>query len=288
VSLVADTRAHLADAVRRRAATTGRPPRLAYTHYFIESDGLHSRIHLQNFYSTFWPQVHEPALAHITAFDSEGRGQGSTTRSIPPFGSLFLELSELLRELGSRAPEGMVAIDLEPAAAVAEQFHELPDADQVEVKTPFWMAYYDDDENFMYVHSIDTLGGEVFGAPALLRWSMTRHVGQGERWRSWRLLEATRLADLQIVCMNTSPERRATCVGVYSGDDAITLYQQDVELAPRAVARVRVPAEELRAWPARHPDLLHARIGLDPLLTANGKPYVLMRYAGGPPSLHHG
>jgi hypothetical protein len=30
------------------------------------------------------------------------------------------------------------------------------------------------------------------------------------------------------------------------------------------------------------------RIGLDPLLTTNGKPYVIMRYGGGPLSLHHG
>ena len=37
---------------------------------------------------------------------------------------------------------------------------------EVEIKTPFWMAYYDATENFMYVHSIDTLGGEVFGTTA--------------------------------------------------------------------------------------------------------------------------
>lgn len=288
MSVVADTRARLADAARRRAALSGRPPRFAYTHYFIEAEGFHSRIHLQNFWSTFWPQVHEPALAHITAFDAGGRRMGEITRSLPPFGSLFLEVSELLRELGSTASEGMVAIDLEPSAEVAAQFNDLPDAEQIEVKTPFWMAYYDGAENFMYVHSIETLGGEVFGAPALLRWSMTRQVGVGGSWRSWRLLEADRLSDLQIVCMNTSPERRATRVGVYSPDDAVALYQESVELAPRAVARVRVPADELRAWPARHPEVRHARIGMDPLVTGNGKPYVIMRYADGPPSLHHG
>ena len=205
---IAETRARIAESARRRAALSGKPPRIAYTHYFIETEGFHSRIHLQNFYSTFWPQVHEPATAHISAFDAGGRRQGNATRSLPPFGSLFLEVSELLSELGSRATEGTVAIDLEPSAEVAAQFHELPDADQIEVKTPFWMAYYDEAENFMYVHSIDTLGGEVFGAPALLRWSMTRHVGMGSPWRSWRLLEADRLSELQIVCMNTSPEPR--------------------------------------------------------------------------------
>jgi len=288
VSFVTDTRARLADGARRRAATSGRPPRLAYTHYFIETEGLHSRIHLQNFYSTFWPQVHEPATAHITIFGAEGRRQGATTRSLPPFGSLFLELSDLLPKLDSTATEGLVAIDLEPAPAVAAQFHELPDADRVEVKTPFWMAYYDGDENFMYVHSIDVLGGEVFGAPALVRWAMTRTVGHGERWRSWRLLEADRLADLQIVCLNTSPDARRSTVGVYSSDDAVTMYEAEVELAPRAVARVRVPSDELSTWPQRHPETRHVRVGMDPLMTANGKPYVMMRYTDGPPSLHHG
>ena len=288
MSRLADTRARVGRTVRRRATLSGRPPRFAYTHYFIESEGLHSRVHLQNFYSTFWPEVHEPAVAHIRAFDDLGRPQGSCQRVIPPFGSLFLEVADLLGELGSEAPEGSVAIDLEPAPAVRARFHELPDADQLEVKTPFWMAYYDGDENFMYVHSIDTLGGEVFGAPGPLRWLMTRSVPRGERWRSWRLLEATRLSDLQIVCMNMSPETRSTAVGVYSADDSVTFYRESLELAPRALRRVRVPDEEIRAWPRRHAGIEHVRIGLDPLLTANGKPYVIMRSADGPPSLHHG
>lgn len=128
----------------------------------------------------------------------------------------------------------------------------------------------------------------MFGAPRPLRWAMTRHVPPGGHWRSWRLLEADRLSDLQIVCMNTSPEKRSTRAGVYSPDDAVSLYEEQVQLAPRAVGRIRVPRDEIGAWPARHPDVKHVRVGLDPLLTPNGKPYVIMRYAGGPPSLHHG
>jgi hypothetical protein len=285
---LADARVRAVESVRRRAALSGRPPRFAYTHYFVESEGLHSRIHLQNFYSTFWPQVHEPAVARIRMFDDLGRSQGSCERVIPPFGSLFLEVADLLGELGSDALEGSVAIDLEPAPAVRAHFHDLPDAGQVEVKTPFWMAYYDGNENFMYVHSIDLLGGEVFGASGLLRWAMARSVPRGGKWRSWRLLGADRLSDLQIVCINTSPETRSTVVGVYSADDSVTLYQETRELAPRAIGRVRVPHEDIREWPTRHPGVGQVRIGLDPLLTANGKPYVIMRYADGPPSLHHG
>ena len=99
MSVVADTRARMANSVRCRAVRTGRAPRMAYTHYFIESEGLHSRIHLQNFYSTFWPQVREPSIACILVHDDAGQPQGTARREIPPFGSLFLELSELLAEI---------------------------------------------------------------------------------------------------------------------------------------------------------------------------------------------
>jgi hypothetical protein len=288
MSAIAKMREQAAHSVMSRAAHSGHAPRRAYAHYFIESDGLHSRIHLQNFYSTFWPEVSETAVAHIIVYDDAGQPQGSARRAVPPFGCLFLEVSELLAEIGSHATEGTVAIDLEPPAGVRARFRDLPSTEEAEIKTPFWMAYYDRSEDYMYVHSIDMLGGEIFGAPRLLRWSMARQVARGERWRSWRLLEAEQLSDLQVVCINHSPERRSTVVGVYSPDTSTALFERSVELGPRALKRVRVPAEELTAWAVRHPEIRHLRIGVDPLLTANGKPYVIMRYAEGPPSLHHG
>jgi hypothetical protein len=150
------------------------------------------------------------------------------------------------------------------------------------------MAYYDGAESYMYVHSIDTLGGVVFGAPRLLTWLMTRRVALGKHWRSWRLLEVERLSDLQVICINHSQEVRSTVVGVYSADGSTTMYERAVSIGPLALERVCVPKEEMASWPERHPEICHARIGLDPLLTGNGKPYVIMRYASGPPSLHHG
>jgi hypothetical protein len=288
MSAVARTRARAAHGVMSRASRAGRTPRRAYTHYFIECEGLHSRIHLQNFYSTFWPQVRETAVARILVHDAAGRLQGSTRRDLSPFGCLFLEARELLAEIGSDASEGTVAIDLEPPAGVRAQLHELPSIEQAEIKTPFWMAYYDAGEDYMYVHSIDMRAGEVFGAPRLLTWSLTRDVAPGERWHSWRLLEAERLTELQVVCINHSPEARSTVMGVFTPDASRALYRHPLDLGPRALARVRVPSELLASWAARHLETPHLRVGLDPLLTANGKPYVIMRYADGPLSLHHG
>lgn len=272
---------------RKRAALSGRAPRRAYTHYFIESDGLHSRVHLQNFWSTFWPQIDEKATAHIHVFGDDGEPLGQLDREIGRFSSMFLEVRDLLAELGASASEGTVAIDLEPPAGVRGEFGDLPKPESVEVKTPFWMAYYDGAANYMYVHSIEIMHGETFGAPRLLSWD-DRHVPEGETWRSWRLLEVENLSELQIVVINHAPSQRSTTVGVFPANAEEALWEQRLDFGPRQLHRVQVPAPTLAEWREGTDRLPLARVGLDPLLTGNGKPYVLMRYGDGPLSLHHG
>jgi hypothetical protein len=274
-------------ALRERGTRHGKVPRVAYAHYFIEAEGLHSRIHLQNFWSTFWPDIDRPAIAHIQAFDASGRALGTLDRAIPRFGSMFLEVREVLAALGSDAAEGIVAIDLEPDPEVRRRFADLPRPAEIHARTPFWMAYYDDDSSYMYVHSIETLAGEMHGAPKLVSWSLTRAVGPGHEWRSWRLIEAERLTELQIVAINHAPEPRSTTIGVFgAGGGEPLLYSETHDFAPRSLRRVQVPSDQVAGWYEAGHRLV--RVGLDPLLTGNGKPYVLMRYDGGPLSLHHG
>ena len=283
-----DIRGRLGSFARARAVRTGRPPRGAYEHYFIESEGIHSRIHLQNFWSTFWPQVDESATAHVFAFDAYGTPLGQVERELPRFNSLFLEIRDLLAELGAEAAEGTVAVDLEPPQGVRTHFHELPQPEAIEIKTPFWMAYYDGSENFMYVHSIEMLHGETFGAPRLLKRSIDANVPEGAPWRSWRLLDVDQLRELQIVAINHSPKPRTSTVGVYPANAEEALWSDRFDFAPRQLRRVHVPAEVIAGWRERVSELPFARVGLDPLMTGNGKPYVLVRYADGPLSLHHG
>jgi hypothetical protein len=260
-------------------------PRRAYAHYYIEDEGIHSRIHIQNFWSTFWPQFEASATARIQVRDASGRELGTVEREIPRFGSAFIEIRDLLNELGATATEGTVAADLEPSDEVKSSLGDIPNPLQAEVNTPYWMAYYDAAENYMYVHSIDKLGGAVFGTTKPIEWMLMRQRDEGEPWRSWRLLELDRLAEIQVVAINHSPRPGRTVVGVYASDDDAPLFQRELELAPRQLARVRVPASEMAR--AERPGTL-GRIGFDPLLTGNGKPYVLLRYGSGPLSIHHG
>jgi hypothetical protein len=283
--MIAQLKERTLTGIRGRAVRTGRVPRRAYAHYFIEDEGIHSRIHLQNFWSTFWPQFDAPAVARIQVRDDSGRELGTVVREVPRFGSAFIEIRELLAQLGAKAAEGTVAVDLDPSEDVKSALGDIPRPLEAEVNTPYWMAYYDADENYMYVHSIDKLGGAVFGTTKPIEWMLLRQRDEGESWRSWRLLELDRLSEIQVVAINHSPRPGRTVVGVYASDDDSPLFRRELELAPRQLARVRVPAAVLDL--SSCPGAL-GRIGLDPLLTGNGKPYVLLRYGSGPLSIHHG
>ena len=63
------------------------------------------------------------------------------------------------------------------------------------------------------------------------------------------------------------------------------LFEQTLSFPARGLHRVQVPREQVASLHAGHAQV---RVALDPLLTGNGKPYVLMRYDSGPLSLHHG
>jgi hypothetical protein len=270
--------------LRERATRRGAVPRRAGQHYFIEAEGLHSRLHFHNFYSTFWPQVDASATAEVRVYGADGGYAGSVERELPRFGSLFIEVRDVLAELGRDDAEGTVALDVRPPAGLEAHLGDLPAPEQVEFGSPFWMAYYDGEQNYMYVHAIDRLRGKVFGADPVLRRVMGGSPPPGHDWRSWRLLDSEGITELQVVTVNHGTAPGATTVGVYAAGGA-PLWQRRLEFGPRQLHRVAVPREELATWPARAE---HVRIGVDPLLTANGKPYVLIRYEDGPLSLHHG
>jgi hypothetical protein len=129
----------------------------------------------------------------------------------------------------------------------------------------------------------------VFGTAKPVEWLLARGgVPRGERWRSWRLLDREGLSELQIVVINHSPSTGQTRAGVYSGDDRTTLFERELVLGPHQLERVKIDRAEVTSWAERGSNVSHLRIGLDPLLTGNGKPYVLMRYDDGPLSIHHG
>lgn len=276
--------------LKSRLVARGRVPRYAYRHYYIEDDGLRTRIHMQNFYSTMWPHLDEEVRVRVEAFDPAGSSLGHRSYELQPFGGLFLEVRELLDALGASSSEGTILLDAEPPTRVLADLTSFPLPDQWELAmgTPFWMAYYDADENYMYVHSISPEMGAFHGVPRplgkLLMEGANEQLGA---WRAGRLLDAAGLAELQIVLVNHSDGKRNPTVGLYDADGDAVVWSSAASLGPHEVKRLRVPVAELDSFRAAKRDG-RFRVGVSPMPTSNGKPYLLMRYGDGPLSLHHG
>lgn len=276
--------------LKSRLIKSHRVPRYAYRHYFIETEGLHSRIHFQNFYSTMWPHLEESVQVRIEAASASGRSLGSVERTVAPFGSLFLEVADLLAELGASEPEGTVMLDAQPPASVLADLTSFPLPDQFDLLmgTPFWMAYRDERENYMYVHSISPEMGRFYGVPGAVGRMLIRNAGKpAGRWRAGRLIDAAGLETLQIVVVNYAASRRASMLGIYGVDDDAPIWEEQIHLASHEVLRISIPGDALEGFRARE-STGRFRVGMDPLPTSNGKPYLLMRYGTGPLSLHHG
>jgi hypothetical protein len=274
----------VAQGAYNRVLASGFVPRRAFAHYFMNTDGIRSRVHLQNFYSTFFPETPTDATAHVWLCGPDGAIIATKDFVVPPFGQLYLEASDIVgHDIDS---EGMIYIDFEPPAVIRKQLKTVPNLQQLTVQTPFWVSYRDDTDNYMYVHSIESYRGKVFGAIWPLGRVMQTVAPERVAWKSWRLLDVALLDELQVVVMNHSHVPGTSTVSVVS-DTGETVWSEEVTLQTRETRRLKVPAETIAAWKARG-DLANVRVAVDPLYTGNGKPYVIMRYGGGPLSLHHG
>ena len=267
-----------------KVLSSGFVPRRAFAHYFMNTDGIRSRVHLQNFYSTFFPQTLTAATAHVWLYEQNGKLLAKKDFSVPAFGQLYLEAKDIVGH--DIDMEGMIYIDLEPPAVIRKQLKSIPSLQQLTVQTPFWVSYRDQNDNYMYVHSIESYRGKVFGAVWPLSRMMATAAPERHAWQSWRLLDIALLDELQIVVMNHSLTPGTTNVGLI-GESGERVWSQDVTLETRQTRRIIVPDDLIEQWKvAQRPATV--RVALDPLFTGNGKPYVIMRYGGGPWSLHHG
>jgi hypothetical protein len=275
---------NLSSRVRKKLRRNGFVPRQAYAHYFISNETISSTIHLHNFHSIFFPDIHESSTARIWLHNSSGKLVAKKIIEIPYLGQIYLTASDLVRD--EIKSEGMVYVDLRPSRAVRKKISAMENLDDMRSQTPFWVSYQDSKGNYMYVHSIELFRGRNFGLP----WPLNRAQGNNNdekiNWKSWRLLDVDLLDELEIVVMNHQA-RGGDCSIVILDDFDEVVWRRNLTLTPRECLRIPVPQHLLFEW-RQDIKIKNVRVGIEGLLTPNGKPYVIMRYGGGPQSLHHG
>jgi hypothetical protein len=275
--------------VTRRAADLisrklGYFPRYPFAHYLLNDDIIRSTLHIHNYYSVFFPDIESHAIARVWLHNSSGDLISHRRFSIPPFGQIYLTAKDLI---DSDDPiEGMVYVDLKPSREVHARLRSLPGSRTMVSQTPFWMSYADGDQNYMYVHSIDTYAGRILGYLWPRSQLKPRKASTPESWRSWRIIDLSLLSELEIIVMNHSSEKGGCRVQIWSDDDT-ELWNFPLLMKSRETRRVKVP-QNLIGELVDSKITRNIRVGIEGLLTPNGKPYVLMRYGSGPRSLHHG
>jgi hypothetical protein len=269
---------------RRALNPAGKLPRRGYAHCFIEDEGVHSRLHLHNFYSLFLPDIRDPVDVHVRVYGADGRVLGTVDRRLSPFTSLTLPMADVLAELHASAPLGTVAVDVEPGSAYAKRLVEVGPQNAT-AQSPFWMGFYDDGGSVAYVHSIDQYYGAVFGMGKVAGFAYRARWHRGGDWSSKRLIDAEGLTRADAYLVNHSPARGEAMLRWMAHPGGETIAERSVSIAPHGAARVSVTAEDVARAGAGAGKL---RLVVDGLLTDNGKPYVMVRYGEGPFSLHHG
>lgn len=244
-NVISATGKSLLSILRRISIEREYVPRFAFAHFFLDADGIRSRLHIQNYYSFFFPDVPRTAEATVWLHSSNGRLLAKKLFNIPPFGQLYVELEDLL---GRRIEnEGMIYVDLAPPRDVRPLVGRLLRVEDLVSQTPFWVSYRDENENYMYVHSIDTFKGRVFGALWPLSLIFTRSRFNREAWKSWRLLDPRLLEELEIVVMNHGHKTGSGSIQIFDGHSN-ELWRDSFSLVSRQSSRIAVPRAKLDEW----------------------------------------
>ena len=96
---------------------------------------------------------------------------------------------------------------------------------------------------------------------------------------------STASASFRLWRSTTAPTGGRSTIGLYEAETATPIHETTRDFEPGQLHRVRIPGDEIAASAG---SARLGRIGMSPLLTDNGKPYVIMRYGDGPLSIHHG
>jgi hypothetical protein len=232
----------------------------------------------------FFPDIKSNAIVRVWLHDPKGNLICRKQFKIPPFGQIYLSAKDLINT--DDKISGMVYVDLQPSREIRARLRKLPDSRSMVSQTPFWVSYVDADENYMYVHSIDTYKGRILGYLWPRSQRKAKKATIASSWKSWRILELSLLSELEVIVMNHSSEKGECVVQLWSDDDT-QLWNFPLTMKTRETKRVKVP-QSLISDLSESQVTRNIRVGIEGLLTPNGKPYVLMRYGMGPRSLHHG
>jgi len=264
--------------LRRSVVDLGRMsgvvPRMAYRHMFIEDGSRHSMIHVQNPFSFFDPWHDHVARAVIDLHDHTGRRLGTARFEIPAFGTLAVDLRDLMIDRrGSHI--GTVGVDLLPPRSFRRHLRRIAPG-VPHIASPFWVRFFDDIGSQAFVHSIKADRDRLRGLPRPIG-RLTLRATPGGRWESNRTIRLAPGSTAVAFLVNHARSTfETTCSWAkVDGGDVVTT---PLRVEARGVASISSP-------PGFSSEVF---VSVSHLSTPNAKPYVLVESSDGKFGLTHG
>ena len=233
-------------------------------------------LHVQNPFSFFWPDGNTRAKALVELRDDQGHLLSKLSRQIQPFGTLALEIDDLLLGLTEKSDFGTITVDLIPTLKYRRHLRKLTDGTPL-IASPFWMRFSSSSGGSQgYSHSIDADRAKIRGVPAVLaRYFTSKDVGFA--WESSRSIDLDASSFAQGFVVNSSKDTKSFTMSWCNLEEQI-IVQKCCLLPSLGVSEISTPRGLT--------DEVH--LVVDPLPTPNGKPYVFVFQVSGEFGFTHG
>jgi len=228
---------------------------------YVCEHGISSFAGINNYFSTFAPEIETEALVELQLYDASGAPIGTHRLSLPHFGSTSLDIAALLRMRGLSSPRGILTVQMRPRRRRRPSYQRLGD-----LCSHFFMFYRDELGSVAQIHPSSILAATATPSPPFL---------------SSHIITTRGLSAVVLYQCNPAPYAHEMTLSLLDPESRAPLIERRIALPPRGVERVELPMAAISRLPAR---LLLAASAFP---SANSKPMLQRLYADGRFSMSH-
>ncbi|MBY0471647.1 hypothetical protein K2X30_10820 [bacterium] len=248
---------------------------VGYTNAYVRTEGVKTRIHLNNIISPFLPQYDDPVDFKIQFFSQDGVLLKILHRTLERHGCSFIDVDEALS--GIESPFGMVVVNAELSKAIRSRLT----ANKLRMVSSHYFVTWETQEGGINCsHCIESYNGSYFGIPGFMKgWIKPNRPIQN--WISNSGIMPHGLEKMRLYF--TNPGKKTILSDVEIRQNAQILHKEQLHLKPYGTGLLSIAPPQLKSFDPKGASLV---IKVD-ALTGNAKPYAFLKYKGRGYLAHH-
>ena len=245
-------------------------------YYWVADGRLDTLLPLQNYFSVFFPDIETSTTGTLLLYDADGQPLGRRAFELLAHGLVKLRISQVLQELGVRAPQGYgtLVCDLRMPEAVRAS---LDPQEPFYFWDRFYIGYLSTSGQPCFVHGVDkTFVAKIAGG----RWDTFYPAGKRYRWIPETPVDLSSYHRFSVVLINRTSRCARVTLTISDDDDIASRLTQAI--APFGAHRFELDERSTRGL-----DRQRLRLRVDGMPTRWGRPVVFKEFANGAISAMH-